>query len=171
MASDTQSPTSDNAADSEHEDVLRSSVGYALEDQECNGVFAIGGKINATDISPANVIIRWDAGEWNQVCRVALPLDDNLASQQAFTKLLEDCKPATFGYGGMKVLDEKYRNSSKMDKIQFCTSFNPYEYGVIDTVVQSLVHGHYYTGMRGVRAELYALNVGLPALFRFLLIP
>jgi len=63
MASGTNSPTSDSTADSEHEGALLSSVVRALEDQEDNGVFAIGGKINATDLS--TVRIRWNSGEWN----------------------------------------------------------------------------------------------------------
>ncbi|KAJ2980851.1 hypothetical protein NUW58_g6836 [Xylaria curta] len=56
--------------------------------------------------------------------------------------------------------DESYRRALKMDPTAFCTTFDPYSVGIIDAVAQVLlpsVSGS--TTHRGVRAELYKLNV------------
>ncbi|KAK1996766.1 hypothetical protein LX36DRAFT_701410 [Colletotrichum falcatum] len=47
-----------------------------------------------------------------------------------------------------------------MDEAAFSTNFNPYEHGIIDTVLQSLARVDESSDVnRGVRAELYKLNV------------
>lgn len=71
---------------------------------------------------------------------------------------MKDCEPATFGQGKKEVFDEQYRKAGKLDASKFCTSFNPYEHGVMDIVTQALVHTKYH----GIRAELYNLNVRFP---------
>lgn len=77
-----------------------------------------------------------------------------------FAKLLEECQPATFGIGREEVLDEEYCKAVKMDTTAFCTSFTPYEYGVIDAINKALVRcGKTTEDQRGVKAELYKLNV------------
>ena len=121
-------------------------------------VFAIGGSV---DISPPGagasqnppLIIRWDSPEVGP--KLSLPVGTDDGSQEAFARLLRDCAPATFGHGGEAVFDEEYREARKLDVSQFCTSFNPYEHGVMDTITQALVHAKYL----GLRAELYNLNV------------
>ncbi|GAB7342207.1 hypothetical protein MBLNU457_g0454t1 [Dothideomycetes sp. NU457] len=67
------------------------------------------------------------------------------------------CQPATFGRGGEDIYDESYRKALKLDKDSFCTDFCPYEAGIIDTVTQVLLPG--VSTRRGIRAELYKLNV------------
>jgi hypothetical protein len=142
---------------------LLTSVFSALADQADKDVFAIGGKFNMgnpTSASTGNkdsVVIRWDS---SQGSKVVLPINGDTASERAFAQLLNDCEPATFGRSDQEVYDEMYRKARKMDEAKFCTNFNPSEYGVIDTVVQALAHDNHADGrFRGVRAELYSLNV------------
>lgn len=78
--------------------------------------------------------------------------------------LVADCVPATFGRGNKDVLDSGYRHAGKMDPEYFSTTFNPYDLGIMDTMTQMLLP-FFETGersfiSRGVRAELYKLNVG-----------
>jgi hypothetical protein len=82
-----------------------------------------------------------------------------------FEELLKMCDPATFGLGGKDVLDEQYRKAGKLDKTQFSTGFHPHDYGIVDTIKQTLLPNalsHVMEGRvahRGVMAELYKLNV------------
>lgn len=79
-----------------------------------------------------------------------------------FIKLVQDCQPATFGYQGSDVLDETYRKAGKLDRSAFSIDFCPYEHGIIDTIAQVLLPNAGGTiGTRGVKAELYKLNVRL----------
>ena len=64
------------------------------------------------------------------------------------------------------MLDESYRKASKLDDTQFPTNFSPYDYGIVDTISQILfpsvakmTPGEVGFELRGVRAELYKLNV------------
>ncbi|KAH6719680.1 hypothetical protein BKA61DRAFT_707506 [Leptodontidium sp. MPI-SDFR-AT-0119] len=79
------------------------------------------------------------------------------------TSLLHACKPATFGFNGGDVLDETYRKAGKLDAENFSTNFHPADLGILDAVQQVLLPG-LSVGVgreehRGVRAELYKLNV------------
>jgi len=146
---------------------LLTSVFSALADRADKDVFAIGGKIDITNPASAStvghgpLVIRWDSGKWDQGRKITLPVDGDAASERAFTWLLKDSEPATFGLGDKEVLDETYRKAAKMDVTKFCTNFSPYEHGVMYTVIQALVHNsHPHAGSHGVRAELYKLNVG-----------
>ncbi|KAK0753699.1 hypothetical protein B0T18DRAFT_442245 [Schizothecium vesticola] len=62
---------------------------------------------------------------------------------------------------GSDVQDKKYRNTAKMFRSAFSSDFCPYEFGIIDTLTQALLpttkEGAPTT--KGVRAELYALNI------------
>jgi len=73
-------------------------------------------------------------------------------------ELAEVCQPAAFGRNGKDVYDESYRKALKLDTTSFCTDFCPYEAGIIDTITQILLPG-VSTRRRGIRAELYKLNV------------
>lgn len=53
--------------------------------------------------------------------------------------LVRTCEPATFGLGGIDVLDETYRKATKLDPSEFCTNFCSYELGVIDIISQLLM--------------------------------
>ena len=143
---------------------LLNTVSHALADQADQSVFALGGKIDFGTVTKAlsnpsetsHIVIRWDSGNTNHCRKVSLPVVENDAdSQAAFAKLLEDSEPATYGVGSEAVLDETYRKAGKMNAARFSTNFNPYEHGVIDAIAQALTHGDH----RGIRAELYNLNV------------
>ena len=142
---------------------LLGSVSDALADQAGKSVFAVGGHIGLDtpgtleSWSPNKaIIIRWDSGPANRCLKASLPLNaDDRLSQEAFSKLLDDSEPATYGVGSEEVLDESYRKAGNMNAARFSTNFNPYEHWFIDAISQALVHG----GHRGIRAELYNLNV------------
>lgn len=73
---------------------------------------------------------------------------------------VNDCEPAEFGRGKVKVLEKDYRNTGQMDTVNFGSNFTPYEYGVVDKIVQALVYGEeIQTKYRGFRAQLHKLNV------------
>lgn len=106
------------------------------------------------------VIIRWDSSaNPNASYKVTFPCND--AEQPNFEQLLKDCQPATFGKGGKDVLDESYRKAGKLDETAFCSNFNPYALGIVDTAGQILAptNCRQTSGTHGVRAELYKLNV------------
>lgn len=97
--------------------------------------------------------------------------------------LISHGSPATFGRGGDDVYDEQYRKAVAMNSSDFMTDFCPYKTGIVDVVTQLLLPGvipqrplgnNARTGddsharqklfeermlKRGVRAELYKLNV------------
>jgi hypothetical protein len=152
-----------SGTDTEVESLL-TSVSNALADQADKSAFAVGGQISIPDLAtpgselPENspVIIRWDSGKINHCRKASLPVvAEDAASQEAFSSLLKDCEPATYGVGSKEVLDETYRKAGKMNAPRFSTNFNPYEHGVMDVVSQALVHANH----RGIKAELYNLNV------------
>lgn len=155
-------PTSSNVEGKKTVDTLLSRVTSALADQEHEQVFTIGGKLDAVD---SHVTLRWDAkggddaGNKAAGRKVTFPVPEG---DEGFQNLLKDCEPATFGLGQKDVLDETYRKDGKMDTTEFCTNFTPYEHGIIDAVVQALAQSRQIEGQpsRGVKAELYKLNVG-----------
>ncbi|KAK5938302.1 hypothetical protein PMZ80_009272 [Knufia obscura] len=103
------------------------------------------------------VTIRWDTDDHNG-CKVTLPCTD--ADRPNFEQLLKDCQPATFGRGGQDVMDESYRKAGKLDVTAFCSNFNPYALGIIDTAAQALTPNlaQQTNQTHGLRAELYKLN-------------
>ncbi|KAK9774386.1 putative 2og-fe oxygenase family protein [Seiridium cardinale] len=109
------------------------------------------------------VTIRWDAPQGasdGSQGKITFPL--GTSDTRNLVKLLRDMQPATFGLRGQDVLDETYRKASKMDTTQFCTTFNPYELGIIDVIAQALlptIDTVKDGNKRAVRAELYKLNV------------
>jgi hypothetical protein len=84
---------------------------------------------------------------------------------QPFDDLIKACAAATFGLDGKDVLDEQYRKAGKLDREQFSIDFHPADYGIVDTIAQTLLPGALTDIMtkrenhRGVLAELYKLNV------------
>lgn len=116
------------------------------------------------------VDIRWDAKDnvaLSRQTKVTFPLTPETESN--IFRLLEECEPATFGRGREDVFDESYRKARKMDPSHFCSTFNPYEVGIVDTIAQALLPsmGHAQRA-RSVKAELYKLNVRRPVLIRSL---
>ena len=130
--------------------------------------------VNSRDASPAAtrkassshqmrcdpVTIRWDnAIDTSLSHKVTLP--DSPSGRPLFEQLLKDCQPASFGRGGEDVIDEIYRKASKLDESAFCTNFNSYALGIIDTAAQVLAPDDCMqtNEVHGIREELYKLNV------------
>ncbi|KAF4341782.1 hypothetical protein FBEOM_4293 [Fusarium beomiforme] len=155
---------SQSAEDPSSLEDLLSAVSSALDKRAGKDIFAIGGSVGDEDSSSNgtnhSVIIRWDNKEHGKCSSLKLPLGDGTVSQVAFNTLLSDCQPATFGVGSKEVLDEEYRKAGKMDTEDFCTNFNPYEHGIVDTINQVLAQASQSDARGlGVKAELYKLNV------------
>ncbi|CZR36058.1 uncharacterized protein FPRO_03682 [Fusarium proliferatum ET1] len=142
---------------------LLSAVSSALDKRAGKDIFAIGGSIGDDDNSSSagkSVTIRWDTKDQGHTRTLKLPLGNDPVARDGFNTLLADCQPATFGVGSQEVLDEEYRKAGKMNTEDFCTNFNPYEHGIVDTINQVLAQAS-VTDARGlgVKAELYKLNV------------
>jgi hypothetical protein len=152
-------------APSSVEDLL-DNVSSALAKRAGKDIFAIEGHIedqDDTNLSSGNpkLTIRWDDKTKGYARTLRLPLGDDTVAQDSFALLLNACQPATFGFGSQEILDEEYRKAGKMDTNDFCTDFNPYEHGIVDTINQVLAQGSHSAGRGlGVKAELYKLNVG-----------
>lgn len=142
-----------NACETSSVEDLLQNVSSALAHHR--SVFAIEGHIE----SQQKLTIRWDARIKGFARTLRLPLTAD-ATQESLGLLLNACQPATFGFGNQEVLDEEYRKAGKMDPNDFCTDFNPYEHGIVDTINQALAQGSHSAGKGlGVKAELYKLNV------------
>ncbi|KAI1029018.1 hypothetical protein LB505_009256 [Fusarium chuoi] len=157
--------TSGPIGDSSPLDGLLSAVSSALDKRAGKDIFAIGGSIgddgdSSNASASRSVTIRWDNKDQGHTRTLKLPLGEDAVAQAGFTTLLADCQPATFGIGSQEVLDEEYRKAGKMNTEDFCTNFNPYEHGIVDTINQVLAQAS-VTDARGlgVKAELYKLNV------------
>ncbi|OTB12107.1 hypothetical protein K445DRAFT_67065 [Daldinia sp. EC12] len=114
-------------------------------------------------IPSSRMILRWDSlksSTPDSHCKLEFPIvpstSDNLA------RLVADMSPAKFGLGKKDVYDENYRKALKLDPSHFALNFSPYECGIIDSIAQILLPD-WQAGNnkkhRGVRAELYMLNV------------
>ncbi|TVY39200.1 hypothetical protein LSUB1_G003079 [Lachnellula subtilissima] len=120
-------------------------------------------------ITSPPVTIRWDDQAGDVAGKIQFPVPSG--KEDVLEKLVKSCQPATFGFGGGNVLDERIRKAGKLEASEFSTSFNPYDYGIVDAVAQALLPGiarpegidkvdnganaqHW-----GVVAELYKLNV------------
>ena len=112
------------------------------------------------------VTLRFDAADGTQS-----KVHFSSSSEAELEELLRVCSPATFGFQGQDVLDESYRKAGKLDRENFCSSFHPYDYGVVDAIAQTLLPnvrrmiedkalmGAVNADHLGVIAELYKLNV------------
>lgn len=152
-------------------DQLRQELGKQTE----KTIFTCGGTIPITRSGQAlasndtknstsePVTIRWDPAKPEtpaSQAKLVLPLAGD--SQKNLEKLIGDLEPASFGYHGKDVFDETYRQALKMDTNRFASTFNPYESGIIDGIAQVLLPSTPESDLRrGVRAELYKLNVSL----------
>jgi len=117
-------------------------------------------------VSPP-VVIRWDLPSGKAIRKMTLPAVQKARRTSAISELLKDCSPATFGHKGQEVLDPSYRRAVKLDSHQFCTSFNPHNFGIVDAIAQTLLPEVAQVSATqtefqehwGVIAELYKLNV------------
>lgn len=131
--------------------------------------------ISESPLTAPPIVLRWDVpqkeGLSKKITFPLLPENSESQATSALDDLLEACTPATFGHSGKDVFDESYRKAGKMDSSQFCINFHPHDYAIIDAISQLLlpeIRNSILEGReehRGVRAELYKLNVSL----RFLL--
>ncbi|KAH6680481.1 hypothetical protein B0J14DRAFT_648860 [Halenospora varia] len=117
-------------------------------------------------ITSPPVIIRWDDKNGDLGGKISFPVPEG--KESVLEKLVKDCNPATFGYGGENVLDEKIRKAGVLEATEFSTNFNPYDYGMVDAVAKALLPGIARPNEEGkdgseenwgVVAELYKLNV------------
>lgn len=108
------------------------------------------------------ITLRWDPPDATTPalrCKLNLPLESSTSENLA--RLLSDMAPATFGRGGEHVFDESYRKAMKLDPSQFSVDFCPYECDIVEAIAQVLLPTLPVDArnLRGVRAELYKLNV------------
>ncbi|KAL1866874.1 hypothetical protein Daus18300_006577 [Diaporthe australafricana] len=147
-------------------DELREELGKQTE----KTIFTCGGTIpiikpgsDDTKISSTSdpVTIRWDPAKPAtpaSQAKLVLPLTSDY--QGNLERLINDLEPASFGHHGKNVFDETYRKALKMDTTKFASTFSPYECGIIDSIAQVLLPSTPESDVRrGVRAELYKLNV------------
>ena len=111
------------------------------------------------------VTLRWDPSDPRTPasdCKLVFPIEEGASDNMA--RLVADMAPATFGRGNEDVYDESYRKALKLNPSQFTTDFCPHEYGIIDIIAQVLLPtlNTDLITWRGVRAELYKLNVRTP---------
>ena len=151
---------------------LLQKLASAVNGHAATATFVCGGSVPLSDLSNAqnlipSVTLRWDSKDtYRNYSKISFPLphhDD--VSKIRLDCLLRYCEPATFGVGGRDVLDERYRKARKLDASDFSTNFHPHDCGILDSIQQillpSTMRGGQGVGIgpRGVRAELYKLNV------------
>ena len=133
----------------EGSDGIRRNLKRFLDNTNADATYTCGGTITLPSLNAPEVLtpapnasfghlhrpvtIRWDkdarkrhSSVSNKLLLPTLSTD----GQDPLLELLEDSQPATFGYRGQDILDEKYRMAHKMEVSQFCTDFNPYEVGI-----------------------------------------
>ena len=87
------------------------------------------------------------------------------ATPEDLQALADACEPATFGRNQEDVYDETYRKAFKLDSSNFALKFDPVQLGLVDVIrTEMLEEGKKLIverpeAGRGVRAELYKLNV------------
>ncbi|KAL2359768.1 hypothetical protein RJZ56_007376 [Blastomyces dermatitidis] len=155
--------SSPRASEAVNSDEALKALQEVLHASAKKAVFTIGGKIDSTSQGVFPITIRWNPGDAsnNTGRMVSLPVSEDTVLQSSFCQLVKECEPATFGKGDKDILDEEYRKAGKMDTENFSTNFTPYEYGVVDMIVQTLAYSRVKskTNYRGIRAQLYKLNV------------
>ncbi|KAH8882268.1 hypothetical protein GQ53DRAFT_701013 [Thozetella sp. PMI_491] len=109
------------------------------------------------------VTLRWDPHDASATVsshrKLTFPLGADVNSQATLDGLIADMAPASFGRGGEDVYDETYRKALKLDPSRFSTNFSPYTSGIVDAIAQMLLPSYRIGSKRGVKAELYKLNV------------
>ncbi|KAL0954967.1 hypothetical protein HGRIS_003897 [Hohenbuehelia grisea] len=83
--------------------------------------------------------------------------DVTKATEEDLDKLVSACQAATFGVGQKDVLDETYRKAGKLDTQNFAMNLDISQLGLIDRIRTELLEGK--NGRKGIKAELYKLNV------------
>ncbi|KAE9378797.1 hypothetical protein N431DRAFT_293080, partial [Stipitochalara longipes BDJ] len=143
------------------------------------GTFCVGGRIPISPIANfptlssssssdsgrrvSSVTLRFDTPE-GSVNRIQFPLRSN---RSEFEQLLRACTPSTFGSSG------RVGEVGELDASHFSTDFHPHDYGIIDTIAQTLLPGVERSAIAegtkgreeqwGVRAELKTLTIHSPS--------
>ncbi|KMU86422.1 hypothetical protein CIHG_04211 [Coccidioides immitis H538.4] len=151
-----------------------------VKDDQSAALFTCGGSIAITHSQDRCDVLRqsspvtlyWSSKD-GTICKTILPGSNADSNTGSFQTLVEDCTPATFGLGHRDVLDPSYRHAGKLDTGRFGTTFHPADFGILDSVEQTLLPNissslENALEFRRVRAELYKLNVysGPSGLFR-----
>ncbi|KAJ5934542.1 hypothetical protein N7466_004089 [Penicillium verhagenii] len=163
------SPAEDGTEPNSSPEDLVQSIQEIFARSSSDILFSVGGKIDLTSATTQTthekrgpVTIRWDSGpEGSHLRKISFPHDEKKAAMSdSLEHLLKDCEPATFGRGSQEVLDEDYRQASKMDIDKFCSDYSPHDSRVMERIGQALAFSSdTKSSTRGLRAELYKLNV------------
>ena len=161
-------------------ELLVNKLTNAMPDYEATASFSYGGYIGIHKYqdttrygdftstrkpvtSPA-INIRWDVLDSNVSRKITFPVSNG--KEEVLEELVKDCKPATSGLDGKDVLDETIRKAGKLEASEFSTSFNPYDFGIVDAIAQALLPSivrpegkTLHIDRCGVVTELYKLNV------------
>jgi hypothetical protein len=106
------------------------------------------------------VTIRWDVNASADGVAVSCTKLKFPVAPGELDRLVQDSRPATFGRGGQDVYDKSYREALQTGPDAFCSTFEPYSLGIIDTMAQVLPPSVLDSRThRGVQAELCKLNV------------
>ncbi|WEW55731.1 oxidoreductase [Emydomyces testavorans] len=157
---------------------LLKQLGSAVDGQQAIATFTCGGSIEVTREPELRkelgaplrdsqaITIAWWPESGGNPRRIQLPAADGESSNglSSLEQLVRDCSPAKFGCGDQDVLDLSYRDAGKLDAENFCCSFHPADFGILDTIEQMLLPSistmqQNELEFRRVRAELYKLNV------------
>ena len=169
-------PESTTTARNSNTALLR-KLSVLVTDHARSATFACGGSVDRSvdtgrEHHPS-VVIRWDGKDGGEGHKTFFPpcAAQGTNNDKGIEALVQRCEPATFGQGDRDVLDEGYRKAGRLDKEAFSTGFHPYDCGIVDVVGRVLMPGVGVGGggggdggrgeVRGVRAELYMLNVSV----------
>lgn len=159
----------------------RNSVSYLkklrlmVQDNQSKAFFTCGGSITIAQPDECRELLRQSppvALQWSSqsdtLHKTILPEDSSESTLSPFQQLVRDCTPATFGLGQKDVLDPSYRLAGKLDSDCFLTSFHPADFGILDSIEQTLLPSisskqENNLEFRRVKAELYKLNVCTPS--------
>lgn len=96
----------------------------------------LGSQIAGTSTSgPA--IVDWEDMSTNTTHKLAFSGGTTVGDTEALECLLSSTSPATFGRGGLDVLDLSRRKAMKLEPAQYTTNFHPANHGILDDVRES----------------------------------
>jgi hypothetical protein len=86
-----------------------------------------------TPIMSPPVITRWDAPSGEVSGRITFPVPRESMKSSKNLLRIANC--------GEDILDDSIRSAGKRESSEFSTSFNPYNYGIVDAFAQALLSG------------------------------
>jgi hypothetical protein len=147
----------DSDAKSDLESGLESDAGSLCFGPQVAGLSTVGPAVlHWNDITSATL----HKLTFSRVTTVTTDTTDRTGIEEFIAAYL----PASFGRGGVDVLDTFYRQAVKLEPTNFSTNFHPANHGILDDIRQVLLPA--YCGPEGVdgtemriHAELYKLNI------------